>query len=64
MASNESEDARSSMVASDSNEVNASNDSAESALMNKPKRPSTGAFKSQYRLIYRKALPHKIRQGS
>ncbi len=37
MASNESEDARSSMVASDSDDVNASNDSA---LMNKPKRPS------------------------
>ena len=37
MASNESEDARSSMVASDSDDVNDSNDSA---LMNKPKRPS------------------------
>ncbi len=62
MASNESEDARSSMVASDSDDVNASNDSASnnSALMNKPKRPSRrgcrdavaqyfgpGAFKSQ-----------------
>jgi hypothetical protein len=37
MASNESEDARSTMVASDSDAVDGSNDSA---FNNKPKRPS------------------------
>jgi hypothetical protein len=70
MALNDSEDASSSMVASDSDAVNGSNGSA---LTTKPKRTRSGtwfrAWSFQVTLKADlsqacKALPHKIRQGS